>query len=182
MAKLISKTYGEALYELAVEENKVDLFLDEVQTIRAVIAGDSQLSAFMGHPRIGNEEKLKLIETSLKGRVSDELTGFLCLIVEKGRFREILPILDYFIDAVKELKNIGVAYVETAVPMNEVQQKQIEERLLETTAYTSMEMHFSVDESLIGGMIIRIKDRVVDSSIKTKLYELMKDLQKIQLN
>lgn len=182
MAKLISKTYGEALYELAVEENKVDLFLDEVQVIRTVIAGDEKLTAFMNHPRIDKEEKLKLIETSLKGRVSDELTGFLCLIVEKGRFREILPILDYFIDAVKELKNIGVAYIETAVTMNEVQRKQIEERLLETTQYTSMEMHFSVDESLIGGMIIRIKDRVVDSSIKTKLYELMKDLQKIQLN
>lgn len=182
MAKLISKTYGEALYELAVEENKVDLFLDEVQVIRTVIAEDEKLNAFMNHPRIDNEEKLKLIETSLKGRVTDELTGFLCLIVEKGRFREILPILDYFIDAVKELKNIGVVYVETAVPMNEAQKKQIEERLLETTRHTSMEMHFSVDESLIGGMIIRIKDRVVDSSIKTKLYELMKDLQKIQLN
>ena len=181
MAKLISKTYGEALYELAVEENKVDLLLEEVQTVRTVIADDEQLSAFMNHPRIDKEEKLKLIEASFKGRVCDELTGFLCLIVEKGRFREILPVLDYFIDAVKELKNIGVAYVETAIEMNESRKKQIEKRLLETTSYTSMEMHFSVDESLIGGMVIRIKDRVVDRSVKTKLYELMKDLQKIQL-
>lgn len=182
MAKLISKTYGEALYELAVEENKVDLLLEEVKSVREIIAGNQELRSFMDHPRIDKEEKLTLIETSFKGRVSDELTGFLCLIVEKGRFREILPILDFFIDSVKELKNIGVAYIETAMPLNEIQKRQIEEKLLETTSYQSMEMHFAVDESLIGGMIVRIKDRVVDSSIKTKLYELTKDLQKIQLN
>lgn len=182
MAKLISKTYGEALYELAVEENKVDEFLEEVTGVREIISESEDLAAFMNHPQISKEEKTKLIETSLKGRVSDDLTGFLCLIVDKGRFREILSILDYFISSVKELNGIGVVTVETAVELSEIQKKQIEERLIETTSYTSMEMNFSVDEALIGGMIVRIKDRVVDSSIRTKLYEMSKNLQKIQLN
>ena len=69
----------------------------------------------------------------------------------------------------------------TAVPLKEEQCKRIEQKLLDTTEYTKMEMHYHLDESLIGGMVVRIGDRVVDSSIKTKLSELQKELLKVQL-
>ena len=69
----------------------------------------------------------------------------------------------------------------TAVPLKDDQCKKIEQRLLDTTEYAKMEMHYNLDQSLIGGMVIRIGDRVVDSSIKTKLSELQKDLLKIQI-
>ena len=61
------------------------------------------------------------------------------------------------------------------------QKKEVENRLLETTSYVQMEMEYSVDKSLIGGMVIRIGDRVVDTSIKNKLNELSKELYNIQL-
>ncbi|MDE7430410.1 MAG: ATP synthase F1 subunit delta, partial [Lachnospiraceae bacterium] len=93
----------------------------------------------------------------------------------------IIEILDYFISAVKEYKKIGVAYVTTAMELAQDKRKSVEERLLATTKYEQFEMNYTVDESIIGGMIIRIGDRVVDSSIKTKLNELSKDLYKIQL-
>lgn len=62
----------------------------------------------------------------------------------------------------------------TPAPLSDEQKKSIENRLLETTKYEHMEIIYNEDASLIGGMIIRIGDRVVDSSIKTKLYELQK--------
>ena len=57
----------------------------------------------------------------------------------------------------------------------------MEARLLETSGYAGMEMHYEVDASIIGGMIIRINDRVVDSSVRTKLNGLKKQLLQIQL-
>ena len=54
-------------------------------------------------------------------------------------------------------------------------------RLEETTKYESFEMNYQVDAALIGGMVIRIGDRVVDSSIKTKLYEMSRELRNIQV-
>ncbi|MDE7277421.1 MAG: F0F1 ATP synthase subunit delta, partial [Lachnospiraceae bacterium] len=59
--------------------------------------------------------------------------------------------------------------------------KKVEQRLLDTTDYKSMEIHYRQDAALIGGMVIRIGDRVVDSSISTKLNELQKDLLKVQI-
>ena len=116
-----------------------------------------------------------------EGRVSDELLGFLTIIISKDRYRDIDAILDYFVAEVKRYKGIGVATVTTAVPLKAEQCKKIEEKLLETTEYAKMEMHFELDESLIGGMVVRIGDRVVDSSIRTKLSELQKDLLKVHI-
>jgi F-type H+-transporting ATPase subunit delta len=90
-------------------------------------------------------------------------------------------VFDYFINLVKEEKKIGSASVTTAVSLTDAQKAKVEQKLLDTTKYESFEMNYSVDESLIGGMVIRIGDRVVDSSIKTKLYELSRDLRKVQI-
>ena len=65
--------------------------------------------------------------------------------------------------------------------LNAVQKEKVEEKLLKTTHYEAFEMHYEVDESLIGGMVIRIGDRVVDSSVKQKLSQLTRELSKIQL-
>ena len=59
---------------------------------------------------------------------------------------------------------------------------ELEKKLLETTKYVEFEIDYTVDNSLIGGMVIRIGDRIVDNSIKTRLYELTKELSKIQLS
>lgn len=181
MAKLISKTYGEALFELAVEENKTDTFLSEVETVQTALRENPDFYKLMNHPKISKEEKIQVTENIFKGHVNEEITGFLTLIIAKERYKQMDAILEYFIHRVKEEKGIGTAYVTTAVQLNEIQKARVEEKLLATTSYKEMEMKYSVDESLIGGMIIRIKDRVVDSSVKTRLSEIEKQLYKIQL-
>jgi F-type H+-transporting ATPase subunit delta len=69
----------------------------------------------------------------------------------------------------------------TAVELSADQKAKVEQKLLDTTKYETFEMNYSVDTSLIGGMVIRIGDRVVDSSIKTKLFELTRELRKVQI-
>jgi ATP synthase F1, delta subunit len=181
MAKLVSKTYGDALFEVAAEENCMDALLDEADGILTVLRENAGLSKVMTHPKIVKEEKLDLIDHIFKGRVSDEMVGLMRMIVEKGHFGELESVLEYFIAQVKEYKNIGIAYVTTAMELSDAQKEQITEKLIQTTKYVTFEMHYEVDTALIGGMVIRIKDRVVDSSIKTKLYDLSRELSKIQL-
>lgn len=181
MAKLISKTYGEALFQLAIEEDRADAFMEEIAGLRKILTENQEFGRFMNHPKILKEEKTEVLEKVFRGRISQELLGFLVLIVAKDRYGEVETILDYFLAEIKKYKGIGTAYVTTASGLRKEQQARIEQKLLETTGYKKMEMHYAVDESLIGGMVIRIGDRVVDSSIKTKLTELTKQLLKVQL-
>lgn len=181
MAKLISKTYGEALFELAVEENKIDVFLEEITAVIQILNENKEFNDLMNHPKINKEEKIEVISNVFENRISKELVGFLVLIITKDRYKETFSIFTYFLDRVKELKGIGVVYVTTAVELKGEQKKQVENRLLETTSYKQLEMHYQMETSIIGGMIIRIGDRVVDRSVSTKINELQKQLIKIQL-
>lgn len=181
MAKLVSNTYGDALFELALEENKIDSLQDEVEAVLTALKENEDLNKLMNHPKITKEEKVALVEDIFKGRVSMELTGLMRMVTEKGHYPEMNSVLEYFLDRVKEHKNIGTAYVTTAVELSEAQKAAVEKRLLETTKYVEFEIHYQVDAAVIGGMVIRIGDRVVDSTIKTKLHDLTRELTKIQL-
>lgn len=181
MAKLVSKVYGDALMQAAREKDKLDAVFEEAKDIYLVFKDHQDLIHLLDHPQVVKEEKLQIISNVFQGRVSDEMMGFLAAIVDKGRQNEILPILDYFISQVKEEKRIGRAQVTSAVELTETQKKQVKDKLLATTRYVEFEMNYIVDPSLIGGMVIRIGDRVVDSSIKTQLYELKKQLLDLQL-
>ena len=178
MAKQVDITYGNALFELALEEGKIDGLYEEVQTLIQLLNENIDLIKILEHPRIDKDEKKKIIEDTFGNRVSDEITGLMVMVVEKEHISNILDILNYFIKLVKKQKNIGVASVTSAVDLSDSQKAAIEQKLIETTAYDTMEIEYSVDKSLIGGLVIRIEDRVVDSSIKTKLDKLSKTLSK----
>lgn len=181
MAKLVSKTYGDALYEIAAESGRADELYSEAKCVLDALNENAEISGLMDHPKIGKEEKIQIIETIFKSRVSDELVGLMRMIVEKGHFGEMKDVLSYFITEVKESKKIGTAYVTTAVELSGAQKAQVADRLIQTTDYVEFEMHYDVDAALIGGMVIRIKDRVADSSIRTKICDLSRELSKIQL-
>ena len=181
MAKLVSKTYGEALYEVAVEAGKTSELMEEIRCVEEILASNPEFDELMGHPGVPKQEKLQVVESVFKGRISDELTGLLEVVVSKERYRELGAIFTYFVNRVKEEQRIGMAYVTTAVELDAGQRDAVKEKLLETSGYEKMEMHYEVDASIIGGMIIRIGDRVVDSSVRTKLDGLKKQLLQIQL-
>ncbi len=181
MAKLVAKTYGDALFELALEESKVDMLVEETQAVLHILEENVELHKLMNHPKITKEEKINVIEGIFKGRVSDEITGFLRIILTKDRYGEIANIFEYFLAKVKEYKNIGTAFVTTAVELKETQKKELLAKLLKITKYEQINMEYSIDNAIIGGMIIRIGDRVIDSSIKTRIHEMSKSLSKIQV-
>ena len=155
--------------------------LDEARSIQQILHEDNELSKLMNHPKIVKEEKIEILEQIFKGRVQAEITGLMRMLVSKGHYGEMESVFAYFIDQVKEYKNIGTAYVTAPMPLSDSQKEQIKKKLLETTKYVEFELHYDVDESLIGGMVIRIGDRVVDSSVKSRLMTLTRELSKIQL-
>ena len=181
MAKLIEGSYGDALFELALEQNELDSVAEQVELLAQAFAENPELLKLLNHPKISKEEKISVIETIFKGRFSDDIVGFLVIITQKDRGAEIEAILNYFLAKVREYKKIGVARVTSAVELTAEQKKRVEEKLLQQTSYESFEVDYSVDASLIGGMVIRIGDRVVDSSIRTKMDNMAKNLRKVSL-
>lgn len=167
---------------MAAEEDKLESHLEEVEAVLDVLKENEEYIKIIGYPRIPVEEKKAMIESAFKDKVSDDMVGFLTVIVEKGRFSKIEEILNYFVERVHEAEKIGTAEIKSAVELSEAQKKAVEDKLLTTTQYKKIIAKYSVDESLIGGMVIRIGDRIVDSSVKTKLETMARDLSKVRLS
>ena len=102
-------------------------------------------------------------------------------LVTKERYGSLKAIFAYFTELVRESEGMGTAYVSTAVELTKEQKQAVREKLLQTTSYQSFDVYYHVDPTLIGGMVIRVGDRVVDSSIRTKLEDMKKQLLNIQL-
>lgn len=181
MAKLVSTTYGDALFDLALEENKVDELYEEIQALDRSFQENEELLKLLNHPEVIKEEKLSVIDNVFKGRVSDESVGFLRIIVEKDRYNDIPAIFAHFLHCVKEYKGIGSASVTSAAELTDDQKKRLTERLLATTRYNTFETNYTVDPGLLGGMIIRIEDRVMDSSLKSQLDRLTRQLSDMKV-
>lgn len=182
MAKLAAEVYGEALFDLAVESNSIDAWAEQIKTTRLAFSENPEFLELLTHPKITKEEKLSVVEAVFKGRVDDAVTGLLTVIVEKSRCSEIPAIFENFLEKVREYRKIGVAKVVSATELSAEQKKRIEEKLLSQTAYESFDMQYSTDPALIGGMVIRIGDRVVDASIKSKIERMAASLSKLQLS
>lgn len=176
MARQVSKTYGSALFEVAKEKQALDTILEEVLFVKQTFMENEDLNKLLLHPNIEKSEKIRVIENIYKGRISDEITGLMTMLVDKGHGKDFISVFDYVIHAIKEEKGIGVAYITSAVVLKDSQRKKIEQRLLETTNYKIIEGIYQVDKAIIGGLVIRISDTVVDSSLRTQLDKLSKQL------
>lgn len=181
MAKLVEKVYGEALFELAVEEGRAKELLKEAVEVRQALSDNPDFEKLMLNPAIPGEEKEKVLAAVWQERIDSEIFGTMRLLLQKEHYKQLPLVLDYFISRVKEAEKIGIAHVTTALPLSPEQGARVEKKLLDTTAYKSFEMHYEVDPALIGGMVIRIGDRVVDSSIRTKLESISRQLYQIKL-
>ena len=144
MAKLVSKTYGQALFELALEENALEQILEEEAFVKEVFAENEDLVTLLNHPKISKDEKIQVVENIFKGKISDTMVGFLVIVVTKERYDELNHIFQYLEEKVKEYKNIGVVSVTTAVELTEEQKLQLTKRLLEVTSFKRLEFYYEI--------------------------------------
>jgi F-type H+-transporting ATPase subunit delta len=178
---VIEERYAVALLEISIAENSVKEYLNEVECLKQALEESKELIALYLNPQITLEEKLEVTEKCFADRFSEDLTGLIEVVVKNGRSAALPGILDSFIDSAKDYLKIGIVYVTSAQELSTDQKSSLEKKLLATTEYTTLEMHYKIDKELIGGMVIRIKDRILDNSIKTKLDTMARELRQVQL-
>lgn len=204
MARLINKVYGDALFDYSIENNVVEKTYEEAKDILDVLLSSKELRDFIVNPTIPREEikeafknlfinKLwkddsllsKIVSifknANIKKGEDTKIFNFLNIIIDKGRASEIVNILLYFTDKIREYKGIGYAEVISAYELDDTQKKSLVDKLINTTKYDNFYVDYKIDETLISGLKIKIKDKLVDSTLKTKIEDIMKNLRGIKV-
>lgn len=181
MAKRLEEVYASALFQAgkeSSESNKLKELMNQAKEAIMLLKENDEFTKLLVHPGLDHDEKIALVQNVFDGRVDDLITGLLVSATGKNHGGSLISILDYFVKLVMEDSNIGHAVVISAVELSDKQKKDVTDKIISTTKYETMEMEYVVDASIIGGLIIKLGDKVVDSSLRTQLSELNKSLLK----
>ena len=182
MAGLIATTYGDALFDAAKEKDILREIWDESSQILMILKEHPEFIELLNNPRISREETCEVAGKVFKGRIHDEIMNLLYLMIEKGRQGYFSQVLEYYISCCKEYYHIGVVHITAPMPLSGVQQQRIEADIIRDTKYKKLEVQYTIDPSILGGLVIRIGDRVLDTSVRSKLDRLTSELYKIQIS
>ncbi|MDX1667152.1 MAG: ATP synthase F1 subunit delta [Saprospiraceae bacterium] len=171
---LISKAarrYASALLEISKEREEVESILEDMKLINNTIRDSRDLELFLQSPIIRYDEKADGLKQVFGDRIQ-EITGqFIELLARKNRIRLLGQIVQAFVEQYNVFAGIIKVDVLTARALDDTQKKQLHEALEEKTG-KKVEMQLEVNESLKGGMAVRIDDTVIDGTVKHKLEQL----------
>lgn len=180
MEELVGRRYAQALFEVAVETEKLEEFKDEIIVVSQAFQNEPRLNTIIQHPKVNRKEKKEIIDAIFKGRVSDEILNLLYIIIDKERERNIKDISDEYIDLFNEKFGIVDAKAITAIPMSEDERLELEQKLSKKLD-KKVNLENEIDKDIIGGVLIKIKDKVIDQSIRRQLDMLEKSLQSLRV-
>jgi F-type H+-transporting ATPase subunit delta len=174
----IARRYSKALMLIAREDGQAELYRDELQSVVGVIEQNRNLEQAISNPLYSAEDRRKVLEAIIeKISVSKVMTSFFLLLFDKGRIGWISDINDFFQQLADELKGVARADVLSAT---ELSSEAVEKIRASLSARTGKEVILDIkqDESLIGGVVTKIGDLVLDGSIKTQLLNMRESLKR----
>jgi len=178
MAELttVARPYAEAVFELAKQEGQLDRWSEALKHA-AVVSQDASMKAVLSSPRVPNAQKSALLVATAGKGLDEEGESFLQLVLRNGR-TEVLPEISRLFEEMKDHdEGVVEASVVSAFPLDEDQLTELVTKL-EIRFKRKILARTSVDPELIGGVVIRVGDDVVDGSVRGKLEAMAAALTK----
>jgi F-type H+-transporting ATPase subunit delta len=164
-----ARRYAEAAFQIGRADRTLDEWERDLATVEELLA-NQEMRRILQHPVIPYADKERLLQRTAGG-VRPEVLKLVLLMIRRGRPRAIEPMISHFGALLRTERGIVLAEVRTALPLEDEQRTAVTARLGELTGET-IEMNEVVDESLIGGIAVRIGDRLYDASVRNRLERL----------
>jgi len=173
ISTISARRYAQAIFQIAEENKNLDEWEKELRKL-AEISKDREVLDLIDHPKVPFNLKADLIKEKLG--TSNELILNLCyLLILKGRLKNADQIADEYGDLLDSLRGIKHAIVTTAVPIDEAEKNKITSQL-EKIAGKKVTVKLQVNPNIIGGMVARIEDTLIDGSVRNRLDLLRRNL------
>jgi len=170
---IAAKRYARAAFEVALERGALDRWSDDLRLIAAVMA-DAKVLALLASTKVPLAQRYRLLEGTLAG-IDPRAMNLAKLLVAKGRAGLAPQIAEAYLGLVDEHRGIAHATVTTAVPLSDAEREAVEKRLGELSGKQVI-AHLEVEPAIVGGLVARIGDKVIDGSTYGKLLALKRSL------
>ena len=174
----VSRRYAKALILIGQEDGQAETYNDELAAMVGLFDDQDGFESALVNPLIKKGDRKQLLEAVIGAtKVSDIMKSFLTLLFDKGRIGFLRDIASYYKDMADELKGVVKASVTSAAELSEDAVNKIKESLSKKTGKTVV-LNVEQDPSLIGGVVTKIGDLVLDGSVKTQLINMRETLKK----
>jgi F-type H+-transporting ATPase subunit delta len=171
----VARRYASALFELAQEKGQIDQVDHELGMVASMVESSSQLKAVMDDVLIAPKVKLDLVGKLFTGKVSPLVMNFLQVVVAKRREAYLAQMYRSFLDMANEARGIVEVEVRSAVALPEETAQKLEQRLVSHLG-KRVKFETQVAPELLGGLVVRVGDQLMDGSVRTRLRRLRERL------
>jgi F-type H+-transporting ATPase subunit delta len=168
----LAERYAAALYELADESRALDRVADDLRGLARLLAESADLARLIRSPVLGRQEQARAMKAVLDRTGCDPLTArFVGLVAQNRRLFALPAMIKAFLATLARRRGEIAAEVTSAQPLTPAQADAVVAALRQAVG-AKVSVETRVDPSLLGGLVVRVGSRMVDSSLKTKLQRL----------
>ena len=171
----LARKYARAIFELAVEDDKLLTYGRELKRVEGDLDGVAGIWGYFDNPGISRADKKILLKKCFEGELAGEVQNFLYLLVDKRRMAYFPEIVRVFEALSNEAQGIVIADVTTASSLDAGQESRLQEKLAGVTG-KEVRLRLHEDPKVIGGVVVRIGDKRIDGSVTGRLARLTGDL------
>jgi len=167
----ISVRYAKALFDLALEKNKLDAVYNDVLLVHQTLKDFGQFGQYLKSPIVKPSQKKSLIDKAFSSNISDISLNFLGVLILNKREGHLEDIIRRFFEVFRSYKGIKSAVITTAVPITD-QVKEKFHALLSSIYKTGIDLQAHYDSRIIGGFVLKVGDQQYDASVATGLKQM----------
>src|ERR1700712_1787672 len=157
--------YAKSLIDLIAEQDQLDPVYNDMQFLHSLMVASPELVRVLRSPVIAGDKKEKILEALGQDKLGAVTKTFTKLVIRKGREEHLPEIITAFISQYKDLKDIHVVHLTTAIEVSDEVKQSIMNKIKDGLHFSQVELQSKVDPAIIGGFIIEVDGRLVDASI-----------------
>lgn len=171
--------YAQAIYELALEKEALDQVNQQLKGVEATLAENPDLAMLLFHPRVPAQAKKETVNAVFAEGVADFVRNFLLLLIDNRRESALPAIICEYKRLANEAQNIAEAEVVSALPLSAEQHQALAAKLSVVTK-KNIVLKTRVDQRILGGVIVKIGDKLIDGSVARQLETMKAALLKTE--
>lgn len=171
----IAEVYARALFELSLEQGTLAEIGEELRGLSDLLTVDVDLAAFFAHRTIAADRRAASIRRIFEGRLSDLTLRFMLVLNRNGRLAVLARVADAFDKLIKDHRGEIDVEVHTARALDAAQLDRVRDKVSAALGKTAV-LHTRIDEHLIGGLKLRVGDKLIDASVRSQLQRIKQQL------
>jgi len=171
------KSYAEALFQVARAEEMLDRVEEELTRLKKSLDSNAELREFLSTPQISSDGKKSALFQIFGGKISPITLHWMNMVVDQGRQRRLPTIIEAFFTLAQDARDKITAEVITSIPLPEDLVQRLEQELSKVTKKRVF-LKPIIDDSILGGVIVKIENKIIDGSVKHRLEEIKNEMIK----